>query len=41
MSKLLLLLAAIATAAGALVRRRQTQSDATALWREATADASH
>lgn len=40
MSKPLLLVAAIAAAAGALVRRRQTQTDTAALWREATADAS-
>jgi hypothetical protein len=38
--KPLLLVAAAAALAAVAARRRQAQSDATALWREATSDAS-
>jgi hypothetical protein len=38
--KALVLAAALAAAATAALRRRQTQSHAAQLWREATADAS-
>jgi hypothetical protein len=38
--KPLVLLAALAAAATAFVRRRQNQAHAAQLWREATADAS-
>jgi MYXO-CTERM domain-containing protein len=38
--KPLLVVAVLAAAAAAAARRRQAQSDAAALWREATADAS-
>ena len=40
MRRLLVLAAAVAGASIALGRRRQAQSDAASLWREATADAS-
>jgi hypothetical protein len=39
-NKPLVLLAMLAAAAAAIAKRRQAQTDAAALWREATADAS-
>jgi hypothetical protein len=39
--KPLVLLAALVAAAAVAAKRRQAQTDAAALWREATSDASH
>jgi hypothetical protein len=41
MNKLLLLVLALAAAAGFAAKRRQAQTDAAALWREATSDTAH